>query len=88
MTKKRKLFDELIEGFDSLADYRAGKRTLCTHVLKAKPAPKITARELCGRSRTGSRDGRGRTLKPPCLSAWCSATRTPFVASPRLSGPE
>ena len=35
-----------MEGFDALADQRAGKRTLRTHVLKAKPAPKITAREL------------------------------------------
>jgi len=28
MTKKRNLFDELMEGFDALADQRAGKRTL------------------------------------------------------------
>lgn len=46
MRKKGDLFDELVEGFDALADQRAGKRPLCTHVLKAKPAPKITAREL------------------------------------------
>lgn len=46
MTKKRDLFDEMIEGFDALADHRDGKRTLRTHVLKAKPAPKITASEL------------------------------------------
>lgn len=46
MTKKRNLFKELSEGFDALADQRAGKRTLRTHVVKAKPAPKITAREL------------------------------------------
>ena len=46
MRKKRDLFGELVEGFDALADQRAGKRTLRTHVLKAKPAPKITAREL------------------------------------------
>ena len=46
MRKKRDLFDELVEGFDALADQRAGKRTLRTHVLKARPAPKITAREL------------------------------------------
>jgi len=44
--KKRDLFDELVEGFDALADQRAGKRTLRTHVLKVKPAPEITAREL------------------------------------------
>jgi len=46
MTKKRDLFDELTEGFDALADQRAGKRTLRTHAVKAKPAPEITAREL------------------------------------------
>jgi putative transcriptional regulator len=46
MTKKRNLFDELTEGFDALRDQRAGKRTLRTHALKAKPAPKITPREL------------------------------------------
>lgn len=34
-----------VEGFDAVADERAGKR-LRTHVLKAKPTPKITAREL------------------------------------------
>jgi putative transcriptional regulator len=46
MTKKRNLFDELNEGFDALKAQRAGKRTLRTHVVKVKPAPKITAREL------------------------------------------
>jgi putative transcriptional regulator len=46
MTKKRNLFDELNEGFDALEGQSAGKRTLRTHVVKVKPAPKITAREL------------------------------------------
>jgi len=46
MTKKRNLFDELNEGFDALEAQRAGKRTLRTHMVKVKPAPKITAREL------------------------------------------
>lgn len=46
MTKKRDLFDELTEGFDALTDQRSGKRTLRTHVVKTKPAPKLTAREL------------------------------------------
>ena len=46
MRKKRDLFAELTEGFDALADQRAGKRTLRTHVVKVKPAPMITAREL------------------------------------------
>ena len=46
MTKKRDLFDELGEGFDALKKRRAGKRTLRTHVVKLKPAPKLSAREL------------------------------------------
>ena len=46
MTKKRNLFDELVEGFDALAQRRSGKRTLRTHAVKLKPAPKLTAREL------------------------------------------
>lgn len=46
MKKKRDLFSELTEGFDALADHRAGKRTLRTHTVKVKPAPKITPREL------------------------------------------
>lgn len=46
MTKRRDLFDELTEGFDALSDQRAGKRTLRTHVVKSKPAPRISAREL------------------------------------------
>ena len=44
--KKRDLFAELTEGFDALADRRAGKRTLRTHTVKIRPAPRITAREL------------------------------------------
>ena len=46
MTKKRDLFNELVEGFDALAEQRVGKRTLRTHAVKAKPVPTITAREL------------------------------------------
>jgi len=46
MTKKRDLFNELIEGFDALAEQRVGKRTLRTHAVKVKPVPTITAREL------------------------------------------
>ena len=46
MTKKRDLFDELTEGFKALSDQRAGKRTLRTHLVKSKPAPRISAREL------------------------------------------
>ncbi len=44
--KKRNLFAELAEGFDALAEERAGKRTLRSHVIKAKPAPEVTADEL------------------------------------------
>jgi len=46
LRKKRDLFDELNEGFDALADRRAGKRTLRTHSVKARPVLKITPREL------------------------------------------
>jgi putative transcriptional regulator len=43
---KRKLFDEIAEGFDALAKQRQGKRTLKTHALEVKPAPRVEAREL------------------------------------------
>jgi putative transcriptional regulator len=46
MSKKRDLFAELVEGFDALADQRTGKRTLRTHTVTLKPAPRITPREL------------------------------------------
>lgn len=46
MSKKRNLFEELVEGIDALADERTGKRTLRTHVVKPKLAPSISAREL------------------------------------------
>jgi putative transcriptional regulator len=46
MRKKRNLSDELMEGFDALADQRAGKRTLRTHAMKPKPVPEIRAGEL------------------------------------------
>jgi hypothetical protein len=41
MRKKRDLFNELMEGFDGLAEQRAGTRMLRTHVLKPKSAPKM-----------------------------------------------
>ncbi len=44
--KRRNLMDELTEGFNALADQRAGKRTLRTHAIALKPAPEISAREL------------------------------------------
>ena len=43
---KRDLFSELSEGMAAIAEERQGKRTLRTHVVEFKPAPKITAREL------------------------------------------
>lgn len=46
MSKRRDLFADVMEGLDALADRRVGKRTLRTHVVKTKPAPQITAREL------------------------------------------
>lgn len=44
--KKRNLFAELAEGFDALANGRAGKHTLRTHEVETKPAANITAEEL------------------------------------------
>lgn len=43
---KRNLFAEIAEGFDALADERAGKHTLRTHEVEIKPAPEVTAAEL------------------------------------------
>ena len=43
---KRDLFAELRDGVTALAEARRGKRTLRTHAIEFKPAPRITAREL------------------------------------------
>lgn len=43
---KRKLFDEIAEGFEALAAQRQGKRTLRTHSVELKPAPDVQAEEL------------------------------------------
>ena len=43
---KHDLFAELSEGMQALADARQGKRTLRTHAVEYKPAPKVTPREL------------------------------------------
>jgi putative transcriptional regulator len=43
---KRKLFDEISEGFEALARARTGKATLRTHEVHDKAAPRIAAREL------------------------------------------
>jgi len=37
--KKRNLFAESAEGFDTLADERARKRALRTHEVEVRPAP-------------------------------------------------
>jgi len=37
---------ELTEGFVALTDRRTGKRTLRTHVVRTKAAPKMSAKEL------------------------------------------
>lgn len=44
--KKRNLFNEIAEGFETLRDERQGKRTLRTHAVEPRPAPEITAAEL------------------------------------------
>jgi putative transcriptional regulator len=43
---KRALFGELSEGVAALAEGRQGKRTLRTHAVEYRPAPKITPKEL------------------------------------------
>jgi putative transcriptional regulator len=43
---KRNLFAELSEGMAALAEARRGKRTLRTHAVEYKPAPKVTPKEL------------------------------------------
>ena len=43
---KRNLFAELGEGITALSDARRGKRTLRTHAVEYKPAPKVTPKDL------------------------------------------
>ncbi|MEW6777800.1 MAG: hypothetical protein AB1405_15995, partial [Bdellovibrionota bacterium] len=43
---KRDLFAELAEGMTALSEERRGKRTLRTHAVEYKPAPKVTPKEL------------------------------------------
>ncbi len=43
---KRDLFAELTEGLAALAEERQGKRTLRTHAVEYKPAPRVTPQEL------------------------------------------
>ncbi|MCG7601798.1 helix-turn-helix domain-containing protein [Halomonas sp. McH1-25] len=42
----RNVFDELVEGFDALAEARQGKRTLRSHAVSAAELPDITSQEL------------------------------------------
>jgi putative transcriptional regulator len=42
----RDLFAEVSEGMEALADARQGKRTLRTHAVEYKPAPRVTPQEL------------------------------------------
>ena len=46
VTAKRDLFAELSEGVTALAEARQGKRTLRTHAMEYKPAPKVTPKDL------------------------------------------
>jgi len=41
--KKRNLFAEIAEGFDALANERAGKQTLRAHKVEAQTLAKATA---------------------------------------------
>jgi len=43
---RRDLFAELNEGVTALSEARQGKRTLRTHAIEYKPAPKVTPKEL------------------------------------------
>jgi len=43
---KRDVFAELTEGMAALAESREGKRTLRTHAVEFKPAPRVTPKEL------------------------------------------
>ena len=45
----RDLFDDLREGVAALADSRQGKRTLRTHAVAYKPAPKVTPKDCHGK---------------------------------------
>lgn len=43
---KRNLFVEITEGFEALAEERAGKRTLRTHEVEGLPAPSVKAADI------------------------------------------
>jgi len=44
--RKRNVFTEIAEGFDALAEERAGKRTLRTHTVDIKPVPELSPKDL------------------------------------------
>ncbi len=44
MSNKRKLFDELLEGIDTMREQRQGKITLRTHSVKALPLLEVDAK--------------------------------------------
>ena len=44
--RKRNMFAELVEGFDALAEERAGKRTLRTHKMEILAAPDVKPEDL------------------------------------------
>ena len=64
---RRDLFSELSEGVTALAEARQGKRTLRTHAIEYKPAPKVTPKELI-RVRKDLRISRA--LFAASISAW------------------
>jgi len=43
---KPRLFDEIVEGFQSFADHRAGKITLNTYVVEVPDPPTLTAQQI------------------------------------------
>jgi putative transcriptional regulator len=44
MSKRRKLFDELMEGVAAMAGHREGKLTLQTHQVETPPLPRVSAK--------------------------------------------
>jgi putative transcriptional regulator len=43
---KRRLFEEIAEGFDAMSSARTGKKTLRTHQVELHPVPDVTASEV------------------------------------------
>ena len=68
---KRNLFAEITEGFEALAEERAGRKTLCTHEVEWLPAPRVNAADIvavCERfdlSRPLEQEGQNRMHKRP-----------------------